>query len=200
MRDMHHLHLTSLTTVIDWHGRVSLGLVLSSTQSRFEEYPNIKLDAGDSIGLESLHCKADIFQPEAFHYKSDSLGVDPADLVRSRNKWVTTSPKQLNLGQQELLLTLMSVDSAIWPKLWLASLFRSHMIIRSGEGPLWYVAYATQYRLSAYELKPLAGSTDEYSLPHAPTQRCLFWGCILRFLMDSHIVALCVSLVLLVSC
>lgn len=131
-------------------------LSISSMMSNFAPTPQIELTAADLGKVQDVHCRPAVFEPTTFSCSEADAGIDPEDLVRRRHGWSATNPQALALNQQSLCTSLMQAEEKHWPTLWLASCFRSHMLI-GAKNQCFYIVMATRWLLFAYELYCING-------------------------------------------
>ena len=129
-------------------------LSISSLTSNFEPTPQVEVNTSDLSKLRDVHCRPTTFDPTAFG--CSGANIDPGDIVRQREGWSATNPQTLALNQQSLCSSLLHAEEDAWPNLWLASCFRSHMVV-SSENKHYYVVMATKWLVLAYELYNIQG-------------------------------------------
>ncbi len=126
---------------------------ISTTKRVYEKFPQPDLEASDVARLESFQCRPAAFNPLAFNDKN--IGIAPSDIVNDRQGFRTTNPQSLFMKQQCLVMALQQRGEEEFPRLWIASLFSEHTVIRNAKsetGEIFYILLRSSELLLTWRL------------------------------------------------
>jgi hypothetical protein len=136
-------------------------LTISSLQSRFAETPQPQVTPAAISQLSGITVKACTFDPVAADASPLTLKFDPDHIISDRTGWESTKPDAFTSTQQALVCALLLTNEMVWTKLWIASLYRAHMIISDrdhlAKDRWYYVLEQTQWSLVVLELDEAGG-------------------------------------------
>ena len=120
-------------------------LSLNSMKARYNETaPLVQAEASDLAGQSQTHVRNDVFQGAKAPTSATDTGLEAQSLVDARSSWKSTSPLQFTNDQLGLLHALQRCPEENWDKLWLAKLFKPHMVIRKASNDeVYYVIGGT---------------------------------------------------------
>ena len=122
-------------------------LAISSVTTRYGEVvPHVEVKAEDVAARTKEHCRPAAFLAEKAPTTERACGFDPTFLKGNKKKfWESTSVDRFRNEQMPLLRALMRTDAEMWPKLWIASLLKPHMVVaaRDNDATACYIIKVT---------------------------------------------------------